>query len=295
MKQPIAITLLSLFLICFNHIHASQKVLLMTFVHSRPDFIELHAKTLKAFLKDDYEYVVFNDAPNAQMSLQMEQTCAKLGIRCFRVPAHNADRQAPGARHIDGIHFALNTIGLTHDGIVVIIDADMFLVKPLSIIEYMKDYDIVAPIQHRSNQSTVVTYIAPDLVLMNMQNLPNKHTIDFNGGHIEGMACDNGGQFHHYFKNNPTLKLKLFTALSTDNIPSEKDALAALGYDDNAINFIFKLRENKAGMEFHADNNFVHHYAGGCNWVGYAAQYMQIKARVLNEFINANIAKYAQT
>ncbi len=51
----------------FLQIVAVEKVLIMTYVHSRPDFIELHDKTFKAFLKDDYEYVVFNDAPNVTM------------------------------------------------------------------------------------------------------------------------------------------------------------------------------------------------------------------------------------
>lgn len=292
MKQLFSLIVLLLFSLQSHHIDAAEKVLIMTYVHSRPDFIELHERTFKAFLKDDYEYVVFNDAPNASMAQAMEQTCAKLGIRCFRVPPHHPSRETAGNRHVDGIHFSLNTIGFKHDGIVVVIDADMFLVKPLSIIEYMRDYDIIAPFQHRLSPSEEIVYLAPDLVLMNMKNLPNKHTINFDGGYINGLACDNGGQFYHYFKNNPNLKVNLFRGISTDHLPRERLELEKLGYDDITINFLFALRENNAGMEFHADNHFIHHYAGGCNWVGYAATYMQLKAKILNNFIDANIQKY---
>src|SRR5579872_6833786 len=127
MKRLISMILPFIFFSYSTHINASNKVLIMTYVHSRPDFIELHHKTFKAFLKDDYEYVVFNDAPNSSMSLAMEQTCARLGIRCFRVPPHHPSRETASSRHVDGIHFSLNTIGFNHNGIVAIIDADMFL------------------------------------------------------------------------------------------------------------------------------------------------------------------------
>lgn len=61
----------------FGIIFCVDKVLIITHVHSRPDFIELHDKTFKAFLKDDFEYIVFNDAPNTNMSKQIEQMCHK--------------------------------------------------------------------------------------------------------------------------------------------------------------------------------------------------------------------------
>ena len=60
-----------LFLLLSSQITA--KVLLITHVYNRKDFIELHAKTLKAFLQDEYEYVVFNDTPQESIKLQIEQ------------------------------------------------------------------------------------------------------------------------------------------------------------------------------------------------------------------------------
>lgn len=41
---------------------SAEKVLIITTVYNRPDFIELQAKTFEKFLKDDYRFVVFNDA-----------------------------------------------------------------------------------------------------------------------------------------------------------------------------------------------------------------------------------------
>src|ERR1700684_2505146 len=79
----------------------ANKVLIITHSYCRPDFIELHHKTFKAFLKNDYEYVVFNDASDPHLKRKIEKTCEKLGIRCIRVPQElHAQRNDAGARHI---------------------------------------------------------------------------------------------------------------------------------------------------------------------------------------------------
>jgi len=51
-----------------------DKVLVLTCAFNRPDFIELQYKTFKAFLNDDYEFVVFNDANNRSTYLKIHAT-----------------------------------------------------------------------------------------------------------------------------------------------------------------------------------------------------------------------------
>lgn len=64
----------------------SAKTLITTQAYNRPDFIEMQHKTFKKFVLDEYEYVVFNDAPDQHMANQITDTCNRLGIRCIRVP-----------------------------------------------------------------------------------------------------------------------------------------------------------------------------------------------------------------
>jgi len=265
-------------------VKAADKVLIITHVHSRPDFIELHVKTFKAFLKDDYEYVVFNDAANENMCKQMEQTCQRLGVKCIRIPQHLHVRPDAGARHMDGIRYSLEIMGFEHDGIVLMIDSDMFLIRPFSVVEYMQGYALIGGAQYRSNETQQVTYIFPGLVFMDMGALPNKRSLNFDGGYIHGLACDVGGHLYYYMQNNPGLKYKLFNPLSTNHLPATEKELQELGYDSRTIHFIKSLRPEQ-GMEFHADNNFLHYYAGGSNWPGYSAEYLREKTRLLNNYI----------
>lgn len=130
---------------------ATDKVLIITHAHSRSDMIELQVKTFETFLENDYEYIVFNDAPNQLLEQQIRETCNRLGVRCVRVPQEMHTNNAPGARHIDGLHYSLERVGFDRDGVVLIIDSDMFLIKPLNVKRFIGDNDLVAVKQSRES------------------------------------------------------------------------------------------------------------------------------------------------
>ena len=254
--------------------HAENPALIFTYVYNRPDFIELHVKTFAAFFKDPYEYIVFNDAPSEQMSNEIEQTCANLKVRCFRVPTHARNRQTPSCRHMDGIKYSLEALGFDHKGIVMMVDADMFLVKPFS-------------------DKGKIVYTSPCLVFMNMVNLPNKRSIDFDGDHVEGIACDVGGHTYYYFKNNPSVKHNLYVAVSRDYLVTLTKPLDEYGlFDPLSIDFIMNNKREFA-FQYHGDGNFLHFYAGGSNWPKYSASFMQEKTNAVNDYIDRQIAYYS--
>jgi len=277
---------------------ANEKVLIFTHCHNRPEFIEMQVKCFKAFIKDDYEFVVFNDAPNQSMCDAIVQTCQRLNIKCMRVPQNRpAHRETPSYRHMDGIRFALNTIGFDHDGIVFMIDSDMFPVKPFSVNEYMKGYDIAGDEQFRPCQGPKkVVYISPLTVFMNMKTLPNKKAIDFTGDKVEGESCDVGGHLYYYFKANPKVKLK-FTKVNCIAALSD-DAKAVNQLDDRTKSFLKTLKQSFDAndphrMQFHVDQTFIH-YVAGSNWNHRSPSYHQKKTRLLTNFIDESI-KYYQT
>jgi hypothetical protein len=279
---------------------AQAKVLIITMSYNRPDFIEIHAKTFKNFLKDEYEYVVFNDASSELMKNKIEQTCKKLGIRCFRIPQemHYAPgREGAGGRHIDGIEFAFKEIGYDHNGIVVLVDSDMFLLQPFSIADFMQGYDISGELQGRKDVYHEVLYLSPVLVFMNMQTLPNKKTLSFEGGYIEGLACDVGAHTYYYLKNNPFIKSKFFDNLHIGSFKNSINCkqcnnincnncikkLQNNGFDQKTIKFIHSCDSN---IEFFMNKAFLH-YRCGSNWNRQSTQYHAKKTEAFNKYINA--------
>lgn len=302
-----------IFLFLTAIIHAKTPTLIFTYVYNRPDFIELHVKTFAVFFKDPYEYIVFNDAPSEQMSKNIEQTCAKLNVRCFRVPAHARNRQTPSYRHMDGIKYSLEALGFDHNGMVMMVDADMFLIKPFSVKEYMKDHDFIGGYQYRSRDGKSeqlqesnfingyrfsdegkIVYTSPCLVFMDMGNLPNKRTINFDGDRVEGVSCDVGGHTYYYFKNNPSVTHTLYVAVSRDYLITLTKSLDEYGFfDPLSIDFIMN-NKREFGFQYHADGNFLHFYAGGSNWPKYSASFMQEKTNLVNQYIDRQIAYYTE-
>ena len=128
---------------------ASDRLLIITPAFNEPTFIEWQCKMFAKFIKDEYEFVVFNDANNEKMAQRIQNVCNQCGVRCIRIPQEihskpylKRERRElyhnPNVRQVNGIQYSLNTIGFKHDGIVVLIDSDMFVTRPLSFNEAMR-------------------------------------------------------------------------------------------------------------------------------------------------------------
>jgi len=304
-------------IIIFNIARPNNKVLIMTHHYKRADFIELQYKTLKHFLHDPYEFVVFNDATNKKMEEEINQVCKKFNIRCVRIPQtiHNKPylKRMPGENYnhpcircANVVQYSLDQIGFQYNGIVAIIDSDMFLVKKFSIKEYLKGYDIAALPQERNN----IIYFWNGIVFFNMKTLPNKTQFNFNCGTINGIGLDVGGYLYYYLKNNLHLRKKFIDvlhitgdpnenkkspfsldALLVNTLPNDKSQLQNLGYNQNEMNFI---QSNPDRMEFLCNHTFLH-YGAGQNWNVKSQEYHAYKMTLLRKFINSTIKACPKT
>jgi hypothetical protein len=265
--------------LCLN---SSASVLIFTHSFNRPDFIEWQYKTFKKFLEDDFEYIVFNDAKSEPLNSQITLMCQRYKIKCIRIPQNIHSYDAPGARHQDSIHYSLTSLILKGNGLVLMIDSDMFLVQPFSIARFMRGYDLIAVPQTRPND---VLYLWPGLVFMDLRTLPNKEMMDWHGGSVNGSLVDTGGQMHHYLKNNPQLKIKFINSItlpiqqhlmcdecqkSMSIICSHhEDIVNKVGYDAKAMykidkkmmNFLEHSKERNMLWALFLDNCFLHYCA----------------------------------
>ena len=215
MKQYI----FSLLIVLTGLTHA-EPVLIFTYSYNRPDFIEIQYKTFKKFLKDDYEFIVFNDARESTMEERINAMCRKYGIHCIRIPQsiHNKPYlqrwpgesfNAPAVRNSNVVMYSLDQVGFVHKGIVALLDSDMFLIKDFSIKEeYMKNYNLAGLEQQRGT----ISYLWIGLAFLDMNTMPNHRSINFNCGRVGNTPVDAGGQTYNYLHDNPDVKIKLFDA-----------------------------------------------------------------------------------
>lgn len=195
----------------------NAKVLIITHSYNRPDFIPLQHATFKKFLSDDYEFVVFNDGPTQKLAGQIEEACRALQIRCIRVPQEIHQRpylprqpwedwNCPSVRTANAIQYSFDTVAFDHDGIVAVIDSDMFLIRPFSIGQYLGEDHIAAVGQWRGSMGCI-HYLWNGLLFFNMTTLPHKRSLNFNCGSIEGNHTDTGGFTYYYLKENPQARV----------------------------------------------------------------------------------------
>jgi hypothetical protein len=262
----------------------TDKILIITHAFNRPDFIEYQAKTFKAFLQDRYQFVVFNDAQDPAISAQIQNACKRLKVKCIDIPQSIQNGVSwASIRTANSIEYSLKKAGFDYDGIVFIIDSDMFLIKPLHIKSFLGDYDLYGAEQRNGE----IVYLWNGLLFLNMATLPNKKTMSFSPAPIKGKSLDTGGHLYYYLTNNPSIKLKTYGDMHINQLPKDYAALRALGFNDITCDFIINSDPSDTHcMQFHAEDHFLHYRAGG-NWMHKDPEYHAKKSAYLFRFLDA--------
>jgi len=282
---------------------AQDKVLIVTCSYTRPDFIEIQAKTFKTFMQDPYEFMVFDDAPDTTTSKAIKVMCKKLSIRYKRIPQEvhdgnnkkeignfvragipvyiDGNRNNVSCRASDSLNYLMQTVGFKHPGIVCLVDSDLFLTKNFSIASFMNNhhYDLYGCAQQRDH----VFYLWTGLIFFNNATLPNKHTLLLDCAKIDGIGVDTGGLLHCYLQEHKWLNVGSYSNTHIDDLPRDVNELYTRGYNQQEISFIMSCPSR---MEFHIENNFLHYCAGG-NWDKLPQSYHANKTKILNNFINS--------
>ena len=267
------------------------KVRVLIFHYNRPDFLEFQYQTFKKFVLDeDYELIIFNDAPNSKDEKSIQEICDKYKLQCVRYeqswhennplnewirssvdsPLKNSffvfplenNRPSPKAifeqcsiRHCHVIQYALDHFGYNHDDIVVIMDADVFPIKPIKIRDLLIEYPLVGI----DSEFKHMHYLWVPFIAFDPKRLPNITDLKFHLDFIEGILCDTGSHSYHYFKDNPGVPYQLYPRRS-DNDFSPWDELTFLkfGFNQDGIDKI----SWPISMEFYIDYHFIH-FVGG--------------------------------
>ena len=297
-------------MLVFLCLDISAKVLIITHSYSRPDLIALQVKTFKALLQDEYEFVVFNDASNENMAVEIETMCIQQNIKCMRIPQEihtqpylprnpNDDLQQANIRHANCIQYSLDVLGFDHDGVVFIVDSDMFLIRPFSIEKYMQNKDVATLVKRSYHPGR---YFCPAICFLSMDQIPDKRSLNFNVTTVNNSPVDSGGATYYYWIKHPNIVVEyikpiycsqlylgdLHYNLPANNFLSDDTKLSiyfSLGFNDQEIKFLLK---NPDTFEFYLDNHFIH-YRGASTINKNERNYQQrhlYKMRIFNELID---------
>lgn len=314
MKKSICFIFAWLF---FLQCELTAKVRILTFHFNKPDFIEIQYKTLKKFLKEDFELIVFNDAINSKHQKEIEDTCDNYNIKCVRfepdwhlnnslneylrinlenplIYSHVSFKKLskssplahiynqPSVRHCHVIQYALDNYGYNHDDIVVILDGDAFPIRPLSLSEMLAPYDIVGIQKLISTEN--VDYLWVVFIAFNPHKLANPKELKFHLDVINDKLYDTGAHSYHYLKNNPFLKVKKYLGqASTGFYHWDPSNIQQYGFNEDEI-WLIKNLPWPQSVEFHMDHHILHFGASSFDLEGHL-----LKEKYVKEFIHRRL------
>lgn len=308
----------TLILLPFLYINIQAHVLIFTTAYNRPDFIALQHKSLVKYLKDDFEYVVFNDAAQIADHTAIVEECEKLNIKCIDFPQYlHVQPQDPyleihvaPCRHAQVIQYAFDTLGFKHNDIVAILDADLFLVEDFSIRNYMQGYDIAGSEKNGIIWSTFsptnkYTFLWPILLFLDMSKLPDKHTMKFEIMNYDNHYFDSCGSLYFYLRDHPSIKIKKFDVVNLNAITHALAPAMFTHYHHNKTYYTLDDTQNRALLEqlnfknreikfiqsgpiniqYFLDNKFFH-YMSASNYDKQTENFHLIKTQLFNEYMD---------
>jgi len=247
---------------------------IFTFGSNRADFIGLQLRSFQRHLKEDIEFVVFNNATydngaggnynglheqakafgirmiDVVKDPGLVERCQKIELSC---PLFNHQGLYSNANvaHAYALCWAWENHISKERQPIAIFDSDVFLIEPVSLTEMMLPHVMLNVPDGKTHQQDgrVFRYMWPTFVVMDMARLPDPETVNWWCGRVENTPVDVGGQTYHYFQAHPDLDVisarKLHhTEFSTDEFYLTKgDQCATVLHYRSGSNWDHRSRE----------------------------------------------------
>jgi len=162
----------------------------LTSIVNNPLLIEIQYKTLKKYLKNEFEYIVFNDAKNymdptnpenLNIRDEINEMCKKLKIKCINVPNDNyfyKSIRCSSTRKASVMNFILK-YQIKYPDQYLILDSDIFLIDYLDINERYKEYKMAFSIRQNYYNEIVYKYIKLGVIYMDTRKIEDIYYLDW--------------------------------------------------------------------------------------------------------------------
>lgn len=196
---------------------------------TRPDFLEIQIKSLKKYLQEDYEFIVFNNAnfdQNKSNYNKINQICEehKISVTDVTKDQKLIDFLEPFETAIGNTIFGgggeyLNpnvtcAYSLCYGWREVIksnmktcfLAPDVFLMEPVVFSEYLDEYQLCfIPQRRKGAMGEPINYMLNSFFLVDVPNVSEPENINWWCGSVHGTKVDVGGQTHTYLEKYPDI------------------------------------------------------------------------------------------
>jgi len=263
------------------------------FSANRPDFIELQKYTFDKHLKEDYKFVVFNNAQfdstggadydgvhamgrklgieviDIQKDADLIARCQAIELSCSLFAPQGTYSNANVA-HAYAFCWAWENHISKEKGAIAILDSDVFLIQPTKLTDTLYPHQICNIWDGKSHPDGDIHYMWPTFVLIDMDRFPDPQTLNWWCGRIKDTPVDVGGQTYHYFKAHPELDVLNIRRLNSHYLNTDSCDFTPPNYD-----------------EFYLGDAVVLHYRSGSDWDHKGIEYHKKKTAWLKRRIES--------
>jgi hypothetical protein len=262
-----------------------MKVSVIVVAFNKPEFIKLQYDLLIKYLSDRFEFYVYNNSNNAGVSKNIEDECNRHGINHIFVPQSifkSSDVSYRAGKSLDyAIHHNMNTY--TDNTHLMILDSDMFLVKPFNMVNYMGHFDLMGIYQQRGH----VFYYTNQLMFVDISKVKNFDTeTKFLPGIIDGQPTDCGGYLYNYINKYGVLNGNVKDNVHSGELKSEN----VINIDADFVPYF------KNEIEMMDGTNFAEYYCGsflhfraGSNWINFNNQITEFRQNLLFKYLKEKL------
>lgn len=270
-------------------------------------FVETQIKTLKKYMLDDYEYIIFNacvkkkdfsNNDDEYVFNKLNEYCIENKVQFINLiedQEYYDNLTEASARHGYILEKVLKYMKQNPNEYLML-DCDMFLVDYLDMSVY-REYECAVVIQNRGDTK----YIWGGLFYFNIKRMRNLELLnDFNVGIYGNNACDTGGGTYKWINSltilptTQNIRYNEYDIYNKDGVKFIKHLWSCswdnTEYPSNLGNEVLKYCEddirnknNKYFCEIY-DKKFLH-YRAGSNWMRDNIEvHNYIKTKLLNLF-----------
>jgi hypothetical protein len=235
--------------------------------YNRPDFIEFQYKSIQKHIKSDFKFIVVNNAKfsfidrkkdSSELFYQIKEVCEKLNIDYYDVNiCENTLKKATSGSIVNykyttdpyacnySIQWTFENIISKIEGIVYIIDSDLFFINDVDLESELKYFDCGYIPQYRGVRQNSEMVLASVKYMWNMFcGFNTKRRSDLNELNwslipINDQPCDVGAHTHFFLQ--------------------EKTDLKQIYFEEHAIYEIKKLDEDTIFIHYCINGNSNYH------------------------------------
>lgn len=265
-----------------------------TFASNRADFITLQAYSFRKHLKEEFEFIIFNNAKfditggadyagihavGKAAGAQVIDVVRDMELvnRCQAIesggPVLASSGQYANANvaHAYALRWAWENHISKEKDIIAILDSDVFLIQPVNLTEELGSHQMLNISDGKprpAEPDRPILYMWPTFFVADMARLPDAGTLNWWCGRIEGVPVDVGGQTYHYFQAHLDLDVVNVRHLHSYYLDESSCEVHPANYD-----------------EFYLTNAIVLHYRSGSNWNHQTKEFHQKKTEWLKRRI----------